>query len=137
MARDLIHNIVKNALINDGWNITHDPYPVKIGGFDMEIDLGAENLVAAEREGEKIAIEVKTFAGLSKVYDFHLAVGQFIDYRIALKTKEPERILYVGITDIVYEEIFQLPFPQMVIQEIGMKIIVVNPELNTVVKWIK
>jgi XisH protein len=34
MARDLIHNIVKNALINDGWNITHDPYPVKIGGFD-------------------------------------------------------------------------------------------------------
>ena len=80
---------------------------------------------------------VKTFAGLSKVYDFHLAVGQFVDYRIALKTKEPERILYVGITDNVYEEVFQLPFPQMVIQEINMKIIVVNPELNTVVKWIK
>ena len=54
-----------------------------------------------------------------------------------LKTKEPERILYVGITDNVYEEVFQLPFPQMVIQEINMKIIVVNPELNTVVKWIK
>ncbi len=137
MARDLIHNIVKNALINDGWKITHDPYPVKVGGFEMEIDLGAENLVAAEREGEKIAIEVKTFAGLSKVYDFHLAVGQFIDYRIALKTKEPERILYVGITDNVYEEVFELPFPQMVIKEINMKIIVVNPDLNTVVKWIK
>jgi XisH protein len=29
MARDLIHNIVKSALINDGWNITHDPYPVR------------------------------------------------------------------------------------------------------------
>jgi hypothetical protein len=85
----------------------------------------------------RTADAVKTFAGLSKVYDFHLAVGQFIDYRIALKTKEPERILYVGITDSVYEEIFQLPFPQMVIQEIGMKIIVVNPDLNTVVKWIK
>ena len=85
----------------------------------------------------RTADAVKTFAGLSKVYDFHLAVGQFIDYRIALKTKEPERILYVGITDNVYEEVFQLPFPQMVIQEINMKIIVVNPELNTVVKWIK
>ncbi len=136
MARDLIHNIVKNALINDGWKITHDPYPVKVGGFEMEIDLGAENLVAAEREGEKIAIEVKTFAGLSKVYDFHLAVGQFIDYRIALKSKEPERILYVGVTDNVYNEILELPFPQMVIKEINMKIIVVNPELNTVIKWI-
>lgn len=137
MARDIIHNIVKNALINDGWNITHDPYPVKVGGFEMEIDLGAENLVAAEREGEKIAIEVKTFAGLSKVYDFHLAVGQFTDYRIALKVREPERILYVGVTDNVYNEILELPFPQMVIKEINMKIIVVNPDLNTVIKWIK
>jgi len=54
-----------------------------------------------------------------------------------LKTKEPERILYVGITDNVYEEVFELPFPQMVIKEINMKIIVVNPDLNTVVKWIK
>ena len=71
------------------------------------------------------------------MYDFHLAVGQLVNYRIALKTKEPERVLYVGVTDKVYEEVFQLPFPQMVIQEINMKIIVVNPELNTVVKWIK
>lgn len=26
MARDKIHNAVKNALIKDGWTITHDPY---------------------------------------------------------------------------------------------------------------
>jgi XisH protein len=71
------------------------------------------------------------------VYDFHLAVGQFVDYRIALKMKEPDRILFVGITEDTYEDVFELPFPQMVIQEIGMKIKVVNRELNKVVKWIK
>nr|WP_286392563.1 element excision factor XisH family protein [Pseudanabaena mucicola] len=26
-ARDLFHDIVKNALQKDGWTITHDPYP--------------------------------------------------------------------------------------------------------------
>ena len=70
MARDIIHNIVKNALINDGWSITHDPYPVKVGGFEMEIDLGAENLVAAEREGEKIAIESDRRCGKNLCWAF-------------------------------------------------------------------
>ena len=103
----------------------------------MEIDLGAENILAAEREGEKIAIEVKTFAGLSKVYDFHLVVGQFIDYRIALRANEPDRILFVGITEDVYDEVFELPFAKMVVDEIKMQIIVVNPQTNKIVKWIK
>ena len=31
MAKDLYHNVVKNALINEGWTVTHDPYPLKIG----------------------------------------------------------------------------------------------------------
>ena len=25
-ARDMYHNAVKAALINDGWTVTHDPY---------------------------------------------------------------------------------------------------------------
>ncbi|MEL7508697.1 MAG: element excision factor XisH family protein [Cyanobacteria bacterium J06554_1] len=27
MARDVFHQQVKNALIKDGWHITHDPLP--------------------------------------------------------------------------------------------------------------
>ena len=27
MAKDLFHQVVKDALIKDGWNITHDPFP--------------------------------------------------------------------------------------------------------------
>ncbi|MEY4937802.1 MAG: hypothetical protein RIS64_4161 [Bacteroidota bacterium] len=30
MARDLYHQQVKNALIKDGWRITHDPYRIRI-----------------------------------------------------------------------------------------------------------
>lgn len=29
MARDKLHEIVKNALLKDGWIITHDPLAIK------------------------------------------------------------------------------------------------------------
>jgi hypothetical protein len=30
-AKDRIHHAVKNALIKDGWTITHDPYRLEVG----------------------------------------------------------------------------------------------------------
>jgi hypothetical protein len=61
----------------------------------MEIDLGAERVLAAEREGQKIAIEVKSFLiGSSAISEFHRALGQFINYRSALRYEDPERVLY-------------------------------------------
>jgi hypothetical protein len=61
MAKDLFHDIVKLALIAEGWEITHDPFPVDYGDVQMQIDLGAERLLAAQRDSEKIAVEVKSF----------------------------------------------------------------------------
>lgn len=55
MARDIIHEIVKRALMKDGWTITHDPYLLKIKP-NQEIDLGAEKLIVAERGADKIAV---------------------------------------------------------------------------------
>ena len=136
MARDLIHNLVKTALQNAGWKITHDPYPLKVGGSDMEVDLGAETLMAAEKDTERIAVEIKTFAGLSKVYDFHLAVGQFVDYKIALHSKDPDRQLFVAITADVYEDLFQIPFAKLVVETIGMKLIVVDKDGKDIKAWI-
>lgn len=141
MARDQIHNLVKTALQKADWHITHDPYPLKVGGFDMEVDLGAENLVAAERGMERIAVEPgrrcdQTFSGMSKVYDFHLAIGQFVDYRIALQEKEPDRQLYLAITEDIFDELFQRPFVQTVIQTLGLKLIVVNISQTEITQWI-
>jgi hypothetical protein len=30
MAKDIFHQQVKNALIKDGWKITHDPFTLRI-----------------------------------------------------------------------------------------------------------
>jgi hypothetical protein len=65
MAKDKYHYLVKQALIDEGWEITHDPYPLRKWNPDWEIDLGAERMIAAEKGSEKIAIEVKTFLAAS------------------------------------------------------------------------
>ncbi len=61
MAKDKYHNAVKKALENAGWSVTDDPYTFFVGKSKLQIDLGAERLIAAEHEGEKIAVEVKVF----------------------------------------------------------------------------
>ena len=67
MAKDLFHDAVRNALIKDGWQITEDPLFLKIGGVELYIDLGAEKLIAAERNNEKIAVEIKSFINPSSL----------------------------------------------------------------------
>lgn len=111
MAKDLFHDVVKTALIKDGQQITNDPLSLKVGGVDLFIDLGAEKLLAAERGGRKIAVEIKSFVSHSSVSDFHLAIGQFINYRTALKLKEPDRKLFLAIPDGAYDTFFQREFP--------------------------
>jgi hypothetical protein len=48
-ARDIYHASVKHALVKDGWIITHDPLILKLGKKDLFVDLGAMQLLAAER----------------------------------------------------------------------------------------
>ena len=111
------HHVVKAALIKDGWNITHDPLIIKVGGVDMEIDLGAEQVLAAERSGEKIAVEVKSFlVSASAISEFHKALGQFINYRTALRREEPDRVLYLAVPDLAYNNFFKLDFPASVVE---------------------
>jgi hypothetical protein len=59
--KDILHDVVKRALIKDGWIITHDPLHIEFGGLDFYVDLGAEELIGAEKNGRQIAVEVKSF----------------------------------------------------------------------------
>ena len=97
MAKDFYHNNVKEALEKDGWRITHDPYHVSVEEVGYEIDFAAEPLLAAEKDENKIAIEVKSFIRPSTINEFHRAVGQFNDYSVALEIQDPERVLFLAI----------------------------------------
>jgi hypothetical protein len=71
MARDFYHNNVRLALENDGWFITHDPYPVKVDDVGYEIDFAAEAIIAAEKEEAKIAIESDRRCGQEFYWTFY------------------------------------------------------------------
>lgn len=90
-AKDAFHGVVKSALQKDGWKITHDPLYINFAEVEIFVDLGAE------REGDRIAVEIKTFLNPSAISEFHTALGQFLNYRFALKADDPERILYLAV----------------------------------------
>ncbi|NEQ67931.1 MAG: fatty-acid oxidation protein subunit alpha [Symploca sp. SIO2D2] len=135
MARDLFHKTVKNGLIKEGWQITDDPFFVKVGGVEFFIDIGAEKLIAAEKDDERIAVEIKSFINPSSISDFHLAIGQFINYRVALKIKDPSRKLFLAIPDTIYRTLFQKELPKIVIQEYQLNLIVYDIETEEIVLW--
>ena len=58
MAKDVIHNAVKNALIKEGWTITHDPFRIEYEEFTLSADLAAENPFAAEKTVRKSSLKL-------------------------------------------------------------------------------
>ena len=135
-AKDIFHEVVKRALQKEGWQITHDPLSISVGGVNMSIDLAAERLIAAEREGEKIAIEIKSFLERSSaISEFHTALGQFINYRGALRRREPERTIYLAVPLTTYKTFFQLDFPQEMVEENRIKMIIYDVEQEAIVEW--
>ena len=137
MAKDKFHDAVKNALIKENWTITNDPLFLQFGGVDVYIDLGAEKLIAAEKDNQKIAVEIKSFLNLSVITDFYAALGQFMSYRLILKEEDPERILYLAIPSDVYNTFFQLLFTRTAIQDYQLKLIVYNSSDEVIVQWLK
>ncbi|PMB53716.1 fatty-acid oxidation protein subunit alpha [Fischerella thermalis CCMEE 5201] len=105
--------------------------------MNFQVDLGAEKLVAAERAGEKIAVEIKSFLNPSAITDFYAALGQFLSYRLALKATEPERVLYLAVPIDAYRTFFQLEFTQTAVQIYQVLLVVYDPVNEVIVQWIK
>lgn len=138
MARDVFHNQVKTALIKDGWAITHDPFVVRINeAIKLQIDLAAEVTIAAERDSEKIAIEIKSFIADSDISEFHTALGQYLNYVEAIAEQEPDRALYLAIPVDTYKDFFQLPFIQKMLRRYAVQLVIYDPRQEEIQQWIK
>lgn len=134
-AKDLFHEAVRRGLEKDQWTITDDPLELEWEEVKVKIDLAAERLIAAERGGEKIAVEIKSFIGTSAISDFHTALGQFLNYRIMLEVNEPDRLLYLAVPLETYETFFQSQFAQVAVERYQLKLIVYEPVTEEIVQW--
>lgn len=135
-ALDRDHKLVRRALEKEGWTITHDPLTLSIGKRNLLMDFGAERLLAAERGTEKIAVEVKTFAGPSPIADLQQAYGQFGLYEEVLATSEPERVLYLAVPEEAMEGIFTEEIGQLMLKNRFRRLCVYEIDEEKIVKWI-
>ncbi len=133
---DLYHDAVKQALIKDGWVITDDPFIIEFKGLRLYADLGAEKTITAERNGRKLVVEIKVFGSLSLINDLEKAVGQYGIYRTFLKRVNPERLLYLAISQEVFQDFFQRPAIQEIIVDQQIRLLVFDPINEEIVQWI-
>ncbi len=136
MAKDIFHDTVKNALIADGWEIIAEHLRINLDGSPMYVDIAAQEVIAAEKEGRKIAVEVKRFLESSPMNAFHTSLGQYLNYRLAIVQDKLDYTLYLAVPEEVYNLFFQLPFTRKVIEQYKLKLIVYNTETE-VLEWIE
>ena len=139
MARDLIHQACREASEKDGWTITSDPFQLIVGdNIRLQIDMEAEKIFEAEKEGEKIFLEVKSFLQKSKITDFYAAKGQYDVYKEGLEEEGYENpMLYLAIEEDTYKTFFQDPFIQKVVAKNAINLLVFNQNTKEITLWIK
>jgi hypothetical protein len=135
-ARNIYHDAVVEALVADGWTITHDPLAVQIGLRRLFVDLSADRMaIGAERAGERIAVEVQSFLSKSDVDDLYRAVGQYVVYKLLLDREPLGRVLYLGVTTEVDAGILAEPLGRLVLTELGIRLMVFDPDERRVIRW--
>lgn len=135
-VKDIYHENMKKALTKDGWTVTHEQMHLKWGAKDMYVDLGAEKLMAAEKDGRKIAVEVKSFTGHSEMNDLEKAVGQYIVYHDVLRNTEPGRELYLAVPEEIFVDLFEEPIGKLLLENKRFRLIVFDPFGEVILKWI-
>lgn len=137
MAKDHVHYIVQEALIQDGWVITDDPLVLIRGKSKLEIDFAAEKLITAEKGSEKIAVEVKTFIQHSIIHAFHEALGQYLNYQTALRLIGDERPLFLAIDIEVHERLIKSDFIKASLNDYAVKLLIFDVTNKKLTQWIK
>jgi len=136
-AKDKYHVQVRHALEKEDWIITHDPYFLKLEWVNYPVDLGAERMIAAQKENIKILVEIKSFLAESIPNEFHTALGQYLDYELGLEEIEPDRVIFLAIPDKVYQKIQKIPILLKALNKYDVKVIIFDPNLEEIKQWLQ
>ncbi len=134
MAKDKLHDLVEIALIKDGW-VNIESTTLKYQGTDLNLDIIADKLISAEKENVQIAVEVKSFGNPSITYDFHQALGQYLNYRMVLTRLNINRIPYLAIPERIYTKRLTKPFFQDSLSFYCVNLFTIDISSKEIVRW--
>jgi XisH protein len=134
--RDNLHASLRRTLEKDGWVITDDPLILVLEKTLLKADLGAEKVFTADKQGRKIAVEVKDFDSPSVISELEKTMGQLQLYQWALETQEPTRQLFLAISQTIYTKHFQKPIFQLAIKRNRINLLVYEPVSEVILQWI-
>lgn len=80
---------------------------------------------------------MKSFAGASSLKEFHTAVGQFVNYRLVLNQVEPERMLFLAVSEFAWENFFATSFGELAVKVHQLRLIVFDEELEVITQWLE
>jgi hypothetical protein len=134
-ARDIYHATVKEALLKDGWNVTDNPFKLRMGSRDLFVDLAINKLIIANKDNQAVLVEIKSFTNLSPVADLEQALGQYIIYRNILEKQEISAKLYMAIRQDTYTNIFSEPLGVLVTERNNINLLIFDPYQEIIVLW--
>ncbi|MDM8561264.1 element excision factor XisH family protein [Candidatus Parabeggiatoa sp. HSG14] len=128
----MINNIIRKVSSIGACNLLHLSY----GGRNVYVDLGAEQPIGAEKEGNKIAVEVKSFVGESDVHELGQSIVQYNMYRDILSEIESERDLHLAVPSFTFGRILSELLGQLLIRKEQLKLIIFEETKEIIRKWI-
>ncbi len=114
-----------------------DPLSLKVGRIPVFIDIGAEKIIGAEKDGQKIAVEIKTFGQLSFITALYEAIGKYIVYKEVLKIKNVNRVLYLAIPTDIWKEFGEEPIVKNIFEDYKFNFLLYEPTKETISSWIE
>lgn len=137
MAKDKFHDIVKEALEKEGWLVTDDAFQPYAAQEPSMIDLESEPVILAEKEGEKIAVEVKSFTQAAIRMAFYEALGQYLGYSMAMKEVDVAQNFYLAISKEIRHHLEDYSIIKQSIKEQKVKLLIFDLATQKIIEWIK
>jgi XisH protein len=81
-------------------------------------------------------VEVKDFDSSSVISELEKTMGQLQLYQWALESQDPHRQLFLAVSQAIYAKHFQKPIFQLAIAHNKINMIVYDPDLEMILKWI-
>lgn len=135
-AQDKFLESVLRALVKEGWTITDREVRLPFDTTNSYVDFLAERTLIAERGAEKIAVEVKTFAGKSVLSELEKALGQFLIYKTALTLAQMEHDLYLAAPADM-RDFFKRPAASQLRHNFGIKVVIYDATKEEIIEWIE